>query len=149
MSKSILISHLNHFIQFCAKELNMDVPPIKFAGGEHDKLLSFGHTIGKKIQVRITNRHPMDVMRTIAHEMYHAKLNNKTSSQQEEDKANVIAGRIMRKYNERFPQVFKSKPINENEGVAANAMAGGENIATFDPLMGKKKKLKKILKREK
>jgi hypothetical protein len=148
MVNSAHIENLKKFVLFCARELNMDVPKIKFVGASQDKHLTFAHTIGKDITVRITNRHPGDVMRSIAHEMYHAKLNNKQSSQSEEDKANATAGRIMRKYNGQYPSLFKMKPINETMS-AVPVNATGPAVANFSPLLMqkplKRKKLRTIL----
>jgi len=69
------------------------------------------------IRVRALGRHPLDVMRTIAHELIHYKHKNKHSSEQsKEDEANAIAGRIMRKYDQQNPHLF-----NEDATAASGA----------------------------
>lgn len=160
------IQLVNSFVLFAAGELNIsrnNLPQIKFVGSEEDSKQAFGHFITdknkKEIKVRVTNRHPLDVMRTIAHEMYHYKQNLlgiRKSEQTKEDEANAVAGRIMRKYNTRFPKAFKSQPIKEEvvSAVPANA-AGGGNIAGIgvgpkgEPGgISKLKVIKKVLKRK-
>jgi len=141
-----------HFIKFAAKELGLtNTPNIVLTGRGQDKHLAFGHSIGKDITVRVTGRHPMDSMRTIAHEMYHVKLHNKSSTQSEEDKANAMAGRIMKKYNTLFPNVFKHLPIRE-ETVIGDSSPSNPNspIAQPERLLSpkilKRKKLRDIVK---
>ncbi|CAB4162211.1 hypothetical protein UFOVP787_21 [uncultured Caudovirales phage] len=160
------IQLVNSFVLFAASELGIsrsNLPKIKFVGSEEDSKQAFGHFLSDKnkneIKVRVTNRHPLDVMRTVAHEMYHYKQNLmgiKKSEQTKEDEANAVAGRIMRKYNTRFPKAFKSQPIKEEviSAVPANAVSGGgvEGIG-FGPKgepggVSKLKVIKKILKRK-
>lgn len=155
---------LYDFVKFVGKELGISsLPKVKFVGSRHNKHNSFGHSIGDEIVIRITERHPIDVMRTIAHEMIHYKQNIKGTSnmQYREDEANALAGRLMRKYGVSNSHVFHKKPIGnitETESVVpANIMGdssstqGTGGIDIYDPLMPatnylKKKKKKKKLK---
>lgn len=161
------IQLVNSFVLFAAGELNIsrkNLPKIKFVGSEEDSKQTFGHFMAdknkKEIKVRVTNRHPLDVMRTVAHEMYHYKQNLlgiRKSEQVKEDEANAAAGRIMRKYNTRFPRAFKSLPIKEDVAsvVPVNADGGGNIAGIGVGLQGepggisKLKVIKKILKRKK
>lgn len=158
--------HINKFISFAAKELNLsNLPKIHLVGSEEDKYSAFGHSKGNEIWIRITNRHPGDIMRTIAHELTHFAQNQKGTrgEKMREDQANALAGRLMRKFNIQNPEIFKDKPIEEMESaIPANVMGasssthGTGGIDTFDPLMkikkisrltdiiGKNKKLKEI-----
>lgn len=125
---------LDHFAKFAAKELGITkAPKINYTGHSEDSKSTFGVTkkTGDKssIHVRTLDRHPNDIMRTIAHELYHYKLNNNASSQGEEDKANLIAGRIMRKYNTNNSSIFKARPIREDmASVVPTNNAGAGNI---------------------
>lgn len=154
------IKHLEMFIKFAAKELNLSsFPKIHFVGSSEDEKCAFGHSVGRDITVRITGRHPVDVMRTIAHELIHYKQNIQRVKKQEqykEDQANAMAGRIMRKFGTSNPTLFKDKPISETESaVPANVMGASSSthgtgaIDTFDPLLGtpilKRKRLKDIV----
>ena len=156
------ITEIKNFVKFAARYLGLNsVPQVKFVGSAEDKKATFGHFDGKSITVRATNRHPIDVMRTVAHELIHHKQRLQGSHSREgakEDEANAIAGRIMKAYDTKYPQMFRSKPIYETESaVPVNAMGGSSSTAgtgpidTYDPLLGtgngKRKKLRTILKR--
>jgi len=148
-----MLKVLNDFVKFAAKELDLrQLPKIHFVGKQENKYNAFGHSIDSEIYIRITNRHPGDVMRTIAHELIHQKQKESggKSEQFKEDQANAIAGRIMRKYNTKYPNVFKLKHIASNiaetESLgAANAMGDGQAIAKYDPLLGSKAVIKRKL----
>ena len=158
MSKQL--KHLNMFINFAKKELGIpSLPTIHFAGSEQNSKRAFGHSQGDEITVRINDRHPGDIMRTIAHELTHFKQNllKSKGEQMREDEANALAGRLMRKFNTNHPEVFKDEEIDDlGEDIAstvpANAMGasssthGTGGIDTFDPLLmaGKTLKRKKL-----
>lgn len=71
------------------------------------------------LKVALTNRHPNDILRTVAHELTHYKqdidnkLNNDSgeTGSNEENEANATAGIIMRHFNKRYPEYLKSKPL--------------------------------------
>lgn len=150
--------HIQHFISFVAKHLKLTkMPSIRLVGHQEDSKRTFGHSIGNEIVVRTIDRHPGDVMRTLAHEMVHFKNgSNKDSSEKREDMANAIAGRIMRLYNSKYPNTFKYGPMTEDgmvSAVPANAMGASSSasgpIQTYDPKLKipGPKKLKNILRR--
>ena len=142
--------HIRLFIKFAQKELKLpSMPQIKFVGSSENKYDAFGHSIGKLIVVRITDRHVIDICRTIAHELQHYKQNilkMKLSGNKKEDQANVIAGKLMQKFDIAHPEVFKDKAnmmLHENVksmfediglgGVAPNSTGSG--IQNFEPLL--------------
>jgi len=135
--------HIRLFIKFAQKELKLpSMPQIKFVGSSENKYDAFGHSIGKIIVVRITDRHVIDVCRTIAHELQHYKQNIlkiKIYGNKKEDQANIIAGRLMQKFDIAHPEVFKDKAnmmLHEDiglGGVASNST--GPNIQNFEPLL--------------
>lgn len=146
---------LNFFIQFAAKELKIiKLPTIKFVGKEEDVKRAFGHFFSginkTEIRVRVIERHPIDIMRTIAHELSHWKqFQDKVHSSEtaKEDYANAMAGRIMRKFDTKYPNMFKKRAIHE-EGEGAIGTGTGEvpvnntsGVAKFDPLLLTRKKL--------
>ncbi len=107
---------LTHLLQLCKAELNLDeLPPIElihepFIQGGTRK--SFGEFDGEKIKVVVLDRHPMDVFRTLAHELTHWKQMQMdmdmdgSDGSEIEDQANALAGVIMRKFGEKFPDYF-------------------------------------------
>jgi hypothetical protein len=108
-------SHMiNYLLQLCKKEIGFSqLPPIKFINEPHvPNTTSFGVFDGKSIQVVILNRHPIDISRTLAHELVHwhqqisgEELDGTTGSNTEND-ANAIAGVILRKFGEMYPEYF-------------------------------------------
>lgn len=150
-----IIKHLDSFVKFAAKEIGLSkLPKIHFVGKEENSKSAFGHSKGNEIFIRVTDRHPGDIMRTIAHELIHVKqtITGKHGEQFREDEANAIAGRIMRKFNTTYPSVFnlKATPSNLKEtesAVPANVMGSGgpgAGIQTFSPLMQFDQKNKKF-----
>jgi len=130
------MDHLKLFIQFAVKELGIKtLPKIHFVGNSENKMNAFGHTNKKDIYVRITDRHPLDIMRTLAHELIHC-----TQKGNNEDTANAMAGRLMRKFDNKYPNIFKEKAIRTNmteDGIAANAVgAGGMGASSPGPIQG-------------
>jgi len=109
----ILEKMVTHLLQLCKQELQLsELPTIQLVneptvgGGT-----SFGIFDGA-IKVVILNRHPMDVMRTLAHELVHWKqmqsgqeLDGDDGSKTEND-ANAYAGIIMRKFGKMYPEYF-------------------------------------------
>jgi hypothetical protein len=73
----------------------------------------------RTIHLGIKNRHPNDILRTLAHEMVHYAQGQRdeldtdsgATGSPEEDQANAEAGVIMRKFNQQFPQYMELKPI--------------------------------------
>lgn len=132
---------IQHFIKFAAKELKLSsLPKINLVGHSEDNKRAFGHYKDHgSITVRMVGRHPLDVMRTIAHELTHYKQRSKNSKEQsKEDQANAIAGRIMRKYDEQNPRMF-AEDATAASALPSNNIGSGE-IATFSPLLGGGKK---------
>jgi len=82
------------------------------------------------IHLGIENRHPLDVLRTLAHELTHFKQGledrlNDTSGETGspiENEAHEKAGVIMRNFNKAHPQYFKEPAIHINEGKYSGPM---------------------------
>lgn len=82
---------------------------------------SFGMYINGEntLYVALQNRHPVDILRTVAHELVHfrqdirGELNDQSGAtgSPEENQAHEIAGVIMRHFNKRYPEYLKSKPL--------------------------------------
>jgi len=95
----------------------MDFEPVIDSGGQP----SFGMYSNdeKTLHVAILNRHPVDILRTVAHELVHFRqdirneLNDESGAtgSPEENQAHEIAGVIMRHFNKRYPEFLRSQPI--------------------------------------
>jgi len=114
-SEILLETMVTQLLKMCKQELGLDhLPKIQLinnepaVGGGH----SFGEFTDIGIQVVTANRHPMDVMRTIAHELVHYKqrLNGEemdgSDGSTTENDANAIAGLIMRRFGKEHPECF-------------------------------------------
>lgn len=105
---------VSELLKMCKTQLSLsELPPIQLVnndtvGGNS----SFGVFDGT-IKVVSKDRHPVDVMRTLAHELVHWKqringeeLDGSTGSDTENE-ANALAGSIMRDFGRLHPEYFK------------------------------------------
>ena len=154
------IQDVKNFISFASKELKLtSLPKINFVGSAENSLNAFGHfnssNKGSTINVRITDRHPIDVMRTLAHELIHYRQllrGSKAGELMKEDEANALAGRLMRDFDKKHSRVFKDKAIKEDAGVGIAAIGAnhtGGGIENVDPLFKKKSILSRLFTQKK
>ena len=119
------------FVKFTVKELGLKSLPknIKFEGDDYSaQHLTFGtyNPYTDEIVVVKGQRHPIDVLRTLAHELVHHKqredgkeLNGEDGSDIENE-ANAKAGELMRKFRTVRPEIFnmgsqKTQPTMEEK----------------------------------
>lgn len=111
---------VDRFIKFAAKELGLKTLPKIHLHSGHERSVkhhSFGGYGNQEINVTMSGRHIMDLLRTLAHEMVHFRqdLNNQLNNASgkdgspEENEANAEAAIVMRKWGKKYPQLF-SKP---------------------------------------
>lgn len=123
----ILVNYFRKFLTLCMDELELDsLPRIKWVtGGKlHKQRHSFGSFRNEPqvIYVEISNRHPIDIMRTLAHELVHyrqwtdgrLKPNSGDTGSDIENEANSVTGVIMRRFDDAYPDAFELKPVLEN-----------------------------------
>jgi hypothetical protein len=122
-NKEMFVAMFQKFLPLAAKILDLkNLPAMKF------ELNVNGHdqpTFGKYdyennvLHVALGNRHPNDILRTVAHELVHHKQgteyrldnNSGETGSGEENEANALAGVIMRHFNKQYPEFLKQKPI--------------------------------------
>lgn len=104
-----------NFVKFCCKGLKLKSKPNISLTSE-----KFDDTFGKfdpntnKLVIRVADRHPVDVMRTIAHELVHLMQQENgeeldgSDGSQHENEANTKAGVLMRKWANRHPEIFEN-----------------------------------------
>ena len=113
---------LNSFIEFAKLELDLDsLPKIEMFADNSPSVeyRSFGGYGDRHIRLTISNRHVMDVCRTLAHELVHyrqdllGQLNNSSGNDgsMEENEANAKAAVIMRKWGKKYPALFSTQSI--------------------------------------
>jgi Zn-dependent peptidase ImmA (M78 family) len=107
---------LKKFLVFLKRELSLtiDIPYILIDDADFSKKnCAFGMMNSDGIvYISIINRHPVDILRTLAHEYVHYKqsikrtvMNSKAGSSSENE-ANAKAGEIMSKYGKLHPELF-------------------------------------------
>ena len=122
-SRATFVDMFKKFLPLAMEILEIDrLPKMNFeseidSGGQP----SFGmyDNDEKILHVAILNRHPVDILRTVAHELVHYKqdirneLNDESgvTGSPEENQAHEIAGVIMRHFNKQYPQFLRSQPI--------------------------------------
>ena len=110
---------LRDFLPLAMNELGLQsVPAIKI-----ERTLNYngqprcGSFSDRGIELGINGRHPVDVCRTLAHELVHFKqgqanlLNDQSgeTGSNEENQANSVAGIIMRKFSKEFPEYINGQ----------------------------------------
>jgi hypothetical protein len=114
---------LKRFLIFLKRELRLtyDIPIILMDDAEFSKQIqAFGEISNKNIiHISIINRHPMDILRTVAHECVHYKQHidkgihyrSSRAGSPTENQANAKAGELMRKYGNLHPELFDLMPL--------------------------------------
>ena len=109
---------IDSFLEFAKDELQLNkVPSVEIKSLKEEPQPSFGAYSPSTNQIFLdtSNRHTVDVLRTLAHELVHAKQNElgligpdsgDTGSDIEND-ANSIAGIIIRDYGKQNPSIYK------------------------------------------
>lgn len=109
----LLDKMVKDLLGLCKHELEInEFPGIQFTNESTTRSgNSFGEFDGN-IVVVVKDRHPMDVMRTLAHELVHWKqrVANKdldgSDGSDTENEANAVAGIIMRRFGQMYPEYF-------------------------------------------
>jgi Zn-dependent peptidase ImmA (M78 family) len=121
--KQQFLKNMKTFLALAKNELNLEkLPKIYWITGDYStKNSSFGGFLPRdqSIRVVISDRHPNDVMRTLAHELTHyrqwldgeLKPNSGETGSPQENEANAKAGVIMRNYNHSNNSAFIGKTI--------------------------------------
>jgi hypothetical protein len=130
------------FVNFCVAKLHIENDPqIRFkrdpAWSERNKTFgSYNHDTNELI-VSLANRHVMDILRTVAHELTHQRQGEvadmpadagETGSQWENE-ANAKAGVLMREYGQQHPDLFAEQPVEEGWKEKAAGLAAAACIA--------------------
>ena len=119
-TRSQFESILKKFLIFLKRELKFayDIPIILVDDVDFSKNnKTFGLMYPDKIVISIVNRHPIDILRTVAHEYIHHKQQsegkrlNGNARSVSENEANAKAGEIIRKYSSLQSDLFDLIPI--------------------------------------
>lgn len=115
---------MRKFLELATRALDLETLPsiVWDASEDHvENRATFGTFMNddQSIIVKIRNRHPLDIMRTLAHELAHYKqwldgeINDQSgeTGSKQENQAHAKAGIIMRYFDRMYPKMFSSKPV--------------------------------------
>jgi hypothetical protein len=115
------------FVKFCADQLELEnAPRIKFrrdpAWSARNKTFGRYNHDTNELEVSLAERHVMDILRTVAHELTHQRQHETdevpddagTTGSSWENEANAAAGILMRSYAEQHPEFFVPGAIEES-----------------------------------
>jgi len=128
--RKIKMTELQQFVDIMRDFLPLAMEELKIKELPHIRLEKYisdssQPTFGKfvhtenVIHLGIENRHPLDVMRTLAHELTHFKQGRENrltdtsghTGSPIENEAHEVAGIIMRNFGKRYPHYFTDDPI--------------------------------------
>ena len=128
---------LSTFVDFTCDKLGIkEKPTIHYKDDKGEGQPSFGgYSPGdKKLYVYTRNRHPVDILRTVGHELVHHKQNEDgrlkdvakegATGSPIEDEANFMAGRIMRWFGKANPSLFDMQHIIEHKAIILGGVPG-------------------------
>lgn len=134
-----IVDAISDFLPLAVKYLKLkSLPRINFAKdveSKHDQP-TFGvyhhDTDTKLIELDIEERHPIDIIRTLAHELVHYKqdlqgrLNDKSwrTGSPTENEAHDKAGIMMRMFDKQHPEYLKMQAVEFNENFADGKVKG-------------------------
>jgi len=122
-SKERFVEMFSKFLPLAMQYLQLDnLPKIVFKQNiKSTGQPTFGMYVNGEhtLYVALTNRHPNDILRTIAHELTHFKQDTEhklhdesgTTGSPEENEANAMAGIVMRHFNKKYPEYLSDRPV--------------------------------------
>lgn len=132
MSRKEFDGHLKSFIDFTCDKLGiLEKPLLKYKEptdqGEQPSFAAYSPG-SKEVHVMTKNRHPMDVFRSVAHELVHHKQNEDgrigkdvakegATGSDIENEANARAGELMRWFGKANPQCFSMSYVKEDKAI--------------------------------
>jgi hypothetical protein len=119
-SHAVVIKFVNH----CKDKLELpNIPTITLVDRIGGKTFGQYNTVKKDIAVQLADRHIVDVLRTLAHELVHHKqrhLHSKldgSDGSDHENQANALAGKLMRQFGKKYPKLYEGLQERASIGV--------------------------------
>ena len=119
-SHAVVIKFVNH----CKDKLELpNIPTITLVDRIGGKTFGQYNTVKKDIAVQLADRHIVDVLRTLAHELVHHKQRHLHSNldgsdgSDHENQANALAGKLMRQFGKRYPKLYEGLQERSSIGV--------------------------------
>lgn len=124
-------------------------PKIKLVGDTKTTALGYFDPETQDIVVSVKDRHQMDIMRTLAHELVHRKqneareLNGETGSP-DENEANSLAGVLLRWWGKKNPDQFNEHIVKVKGGYQLQSKKTGKNLGTYPTKAGAEKRERQV-----
>lgn len=116
---------LKKFLPLAKKIVKLDKMPTivlkKTISDDHQPTMGRFHNDSYTLEIAIANRQPVDILRTLAHELTHARQDlehvdiDPTTGSRDENEANVVAGIVMRHFNKEYPEYLSYQPVEEGK----------------------------------
>jgi hypothetical protein len=122
-NKKRFVEMFQKFLPICMQTLGLtSLPKMEFhAHIQDDRQPTFGRFVNETqtLEVALANRHPNDILRTIAHELQHYKqgqdnrldINSGATGSPIENEAHAMAGIVMRHFNKQYPEYLSDRPV--------------------------------------
>lgn len=150
VTRKELAPMLDSFVSFASKHLGIKSMPSVRYKTDNDDYNSFAayNPSSNELSVHTMNRHPMDIFRSVAHELVHHKQNEDgklgkniakegATGSNIENEANSEAGKIMRWFAKSNPDMFKQGYVieeiaNSASGVGIRGLGNVTGNPAFD-----------------
>lgn len=105
------LQRIHEFADFCCGELGIKKPKLTLKGNSDTTSLGYTDSTDGSVTIVVSDRHQMDIMRTLAHELVHCKQllscqPDGTTGSAHENEANAMAGVLMRNWGRANPHLF-------------------------------------------
>ena len=110
---------IREFCDWCCEELGIDVPHLRMAPKNDTSALGYTSMDDGSVTIVVGDRHQMDIMRTLAHELVHVRQMKSyepdgATGSKDENEANAMAGVLMREWGQNNPDLY-TEGVNVSE----------------------------------
>jgi len=119
---------IREFCGWCCEELGIDVPHLRMAPKNDTTALGYTDMSDGSVTIVVGDRHQMDIMRTLAHELVHVRQMKSyepdgATGSKDENEANAMAGVLMREWGQNNPDLYtEGVNVSENTDEARFSM---------------------------
>lgn len=149
-SKQRFVEMFQKFLPLCMEILKLDsLPKMEFHSHIQDTAQpTFGRFNNESgtLEVALANRHPNDILRTVAHELQHYKQGKEHRLRSDsgetgspiENEAHAMAGVVMRHFNKKYPEYLSDRPVvvetaawRRKEGKSKSGGLNAKGVASY------------------
>ena len=111
---------IHEFCDWCCGKLGINTPKLTLKPHNDASALGYTDMADGSVTVVVGDRHQMDIMRTLAHELVHCKQMESyepdgATGSDDENEANAMAGVLMREWGQNNPDLY-TEGVNVKEG---------------------------------